>query len=33
MDVKDINDSDKYSLTRRCVIIVSGFFLTYLYKG
>ena len=33
MDVKDVNDSDKYSLTRRCVIIVSGFFLTYLYKG
>ena len=31
--VSDLKHSNKFSLDRRCAILVSGFFLTYIYKG
>lgn len=32
-DLNIINNSDKFSLDKRCIVIVTGFFLTYVYKG
>lgn len=33
LSVGDVLDSDKFTIGKRCVVIVSGFFMTYLYQG
>lgn len=33
LSLSDLDSSDRFSLNRRCIIIVTGFFLSYIYKG